>query len=56
MVAHSTDTHGFTEQLFGLCFLLGYSFMPRFKDLKKRCSAPTVIYSPDTQEALNIVP
>jgi TnpA family transposase len=31
---HSTDTHGFTEQLFGLCYLLGYSFMPRLKDLK----------------------
>ena len=25
---HYTDTHGFTEQLFGLCFLLGYSFIP----------------------------
>ena len=31
---HYTDTHGFTEQLFGLCHLLGYSFMPRLKDLK----------------------
>jgi TnpA family transposase len=30
---HTTDTHGFTDQLFGLCFLLGYSFMPRLKDL-----------------------
>ena len=30
---HYTDTHGFTEQLFGLCYLLGYSFMPRRKDL-----------------------
>ena len=29
----TTDTHGFTEQLFGLCFLLGYSFMPRLRDL-----------------------
>lgn len=29
-----TDTHGFTEQLFGLCYLLGFSFMPRIKDLK----------------------
>lgn len=26
-----TDTHGFTEQLFGLCHLLGVSFMPRLK-------------------------
>ena len=30
---HYTDTHGFTEQLFGLCFLLGYWFMPRLRDL-----------------------
>jgi TnpA family transposase len=28
-----TDTHGSTEQLFGLHFLLGYSFMPRLRDL-----------------------
>ncbi|HTP51679.1 MAG TPA: Tn3 family transposase [Anaeromyxobacteraceae bacterium] len=31
---HCTDTHGFTEQLFGLCHLLGIAFMPRLKDLK----------------------
>ncbi len=31
---HYTDTHGFTEQFFGLCHLLGISFMPRLKDLK----------------------
>jgi len=31
---HYTDTHGSTEQLFGLCYLLGFSFMPRLKDLK----------------------
>jgi TnpA family transposase len=31
---HYTDTHGFTEQLFGLCYLLGFQFMPRIKDLK----------------------
>lgn len=30
---HSTDTHGFTEQLFALCYLLGFSFMPRLADL-----------------------
>ena len=33
---HHTDTHGYTEQLFGLCYLLGVSFMPRIKDLKKQ--------------------
>ena len=33
---HFTDEHGYTEQLFALCFLLGYSFMPRIKDLKNQ--------------------
>jgi hypothetical protein len=28
---HYTDTHGFTEHIFGLCYLLGYSFMPRLR-------------------------
>jgi len=32
-LAHTTDTHSFTEQLFGLCHLLGIAFMPRLKDL-----------------------
>jgi TnpA family transposase len=31
--AHFTDTHGYTEHLFALCHLLGFSFMPRIKDL-----------------------
>jgi TnpA family transposase len=31
---HFTDTHGATDQIFGLCHLLGYSFRPRLKDLK----------------------
>jgi TnpA family transposase len=26
---HMVDTHGYTDQLFGLCHLLGYSLMPR---------------------------
>ncbi len=30
---HHTDTHGATEHLFGLCHLLGFSFMPRYKDI-----------------------
>ncbi len=29
---HYTDTHGAIEQLFGLCYLLGISFMPRLRD------------------------
>jgi len=31
---HSTDTAGFTEVVFALCYLLGISFQPHFKDLK----------------------
>ena len=30
---HTSDTNGFTEHLFGLCVLLGISFLPRLKDL-----------------------
>ncbi len=30
---HSTDTHGYIEDPFGLCYLLGCSFMPRIRDL-----------------------
>ena len=31
---HSTDTAGFTEIIFALCYLLGISFQPHFKDIK----------------------
>lgn len=31
---HTTDTAGYTEHIFALCFLLGFYFMPRIKDLK----------------------
>ena len=30
---HHSDTHGYTEHIFGLCYLLGFSFMPRIKDI-----------------------
>jgi TnpA family transposase len=30
---HTSDTNGFTEHLFGLCALLGITFMPRLRDL-----------------------
>ncbi|MCH2218332.1 MAG: Tn3 family transposase [Flavobacteriales bacterium] len=33
---HSTDTEGYTEHIFALCFLLGIRFMPRIKDLKSQ--------------------
>ena len=31
---HSTDTHGFTEVIFGLTNMLGFSFAPRIKNFK----------------------
>jgi TnpA family transposase len=31
---HSTDTHGFSEVIFGLTNLLGFSFAPRIKNFK----------------------
>ena len=31
---HSTDTHGYSEVVFGVMHLLGFSFAPRLKNLK----------------------
>ncbi len=31
---HSTDTHGYSEIIFGITHLLGISFAPRIKNLK----------------------
>ncbi|MFC1834122.1 Tn3 family transposase [Thermodesulfobacteriota bacterium] len=33
---HFTDTHGYTEQIFSLCYLLGFSFMPRIRNFKEQ--------------------
>lgn len=33
---HSTDTHGYTEAVFGVSHLLGYSFAPRIKNIHKQ--------------------
>lgn len=33
---HSTDTHGYTEMIFGITHLLGYSFAPRIKNFKEK--------------------
>lgn len=33
---HTTDTDGYTEILFALCYLLGFSFLPRIKNLKRQ--------------------
>jgi TnpA family transposase len=31
---HTSDTHGYTEHIFALCYLLGFTFMPRIRDIK----------------------
>ncbi len=33
---HSTDTHGYSEIIFGVTHLLGISFAPRIKNFKKQ--------------------
>lgn len=33
---HSTDTHGYTEAVFGLTHMLGFSFAPRIKSIGKQ--------------------
>jgi TnpA family transposase len=33
---HYTDTTGYTEQVFGLCHLLGFRFAPRMRDLSDK--------------------
>jgi len=33
---HSTDTHGYSEVIFAVTYLLGFSFAPRIKNLKKQ--------------------
>lgn len=33
---HSTDTHGYTEAIFAITHLLGFSFAPRIKNLKEQ--------------------
>ena len=33
---HSTDTHGYSEVIFAVTHLLGFSFAPRIKNLKKQ--------------------
>lgn len=33
---HSTDTHGYSEAIFGSTHLLGFSYAPRIKNLKKQ--------------------
>lgn len=50
---HTTDTHDFTEQIFGLCFLLGFAFMPRLKDLaSQQLYRPTGLEAPESLRPL----
>ena len=43
---HSTDTHGFSEVIFGITHLLGFSFAPRIKNFKEQ-----QLYGTDTPKA-----
>ena len=43
---HYTDTAGYTEQVFALCYLLGFRFAPRIRDLTAK--KLFVLESPDT--------
>ncbi len=45
---HSTDTHGYTEAVFGLTHLLGFSFAPRIKGIGKQT---LYIFKPRNQAA-----
>lgn len=58
---HSTDTAGFTEIMFALCYLLGISFQPHFKDIKdqqlysfdrKKTKMPELFSTEKADEAL----
>jgi len=43
---HYTDTAGYTEQVFALCYLLGFRFAPRIRDLTEK--KLFVLEGPDT--------
>lgn len=45
---HSTDTHGYTEAVFGLTHMLGFSFAPRIKGVGKQT---LYIFKPRNQAA-----
>jgi TnpA family transposase len=45
---HSTDTHGYTEAVFGLTRMLGFSFAPRIKGVGKQT---LYIFKPRNQAA-----
>ena len=47
---HYTDTAGYTEQVFALCFLLGFRFAPRIRDLGE-----TRLYTPEPGSAYGLL-
>lgn len=47
---HSTDTAGFTDHVFGLTHLLGFSFQPRIKDVGK-----TKLYAPKGLKKFKVI-
>lgn len=47
---HSTDTAGYTEQVFALCHLLGFRFAPRIRDLADK--KLVILGNPDDYPAL----
>ena len=47
---HYTDTAGYTEQVFGLCHLLGFRFAPRIRDLGE-----TRLYTPEVASAYGLL-
>ena len=54
---HTSDTHGFTEHLFGLCALLGIAFMPRLKDLPDQVlTIPSGSYFQSPRRRADIAP
>lgn len=47
---HYTDTAGYTEQVFALCFLLGFRFAPRIRDLGE-----TRLYTPEVASTYGLL-
>jgi TnpA family transposase len=48
---HSTDTHGYSEAIFAVTHLLGFTFAPRIKNLKKQRLASFPQYKRKAYEA-----
>jgi TnpA family transposase len=47
---HCTDTHGYTDHIFALCYLLGFSFQPRLKDIPHQA-----LYKMDKKDRYEII-